>query len=1357
MDASGVYTHSVFDLISKLAVLLLQEEHTQKDETYAYAFVPTPAAVSKKRTEIYESLLRIPGYLCCPRLDRLPKCKKLLEEQRVYFDSLLIDDITYCLLKVSKKQDIPKDLLSYLQSHKAGYGDRCRLLVPKPMRLEEAPYKRVQHDDIFGQPKFFKSIEDSIYESQPVEFSRKTNLLSNIYEINKPAKSCEKKYIFSSAWKKSMDRMNEFKADAEPMKTNFPEPPMPKEVPQKTETRNEEEFKKYPDKHFFSDRCLTNEGKWHQDPTIRLSFIELPDFIDHLKKASAGLQSESFLWNPDDFFEMRANSTIRTVLPEVLADFSQPFLDSGCAYRRLMTRSRWNYSNKCTERPMNRTMRQAITDFLANSRLYLISLPAKNLSQLLRCAGPTMQLLLQLDQMFQTDYRLNIAQGTNGACLLSVIWSAIDVCVNVQYLQLLMYLLRSLCKTYCGQLQRWLYHGLLDDSFNEIFVGTQRCFDEKSKEFFDRAHFVREHMVPGFLAGCEPAIIQCGKYSRLLKQYNPQHMLFTSKHPDLVVCLSQDQLTEMQNKLTLHYKQLLEHIHPFRMESVVEERRASKWRFGNRMWSCTQERIADWKESQRELLIKANEGKRLRYEEINNELKEQEQIRLEHRRMEIASELAFQQKCNQQDEENLRRDKLIMEERIAAYEKAIKPMEITVVDISPGNTTDSSRSFVSCCGELDSEEASMEAQNTEKTLTGESEFTPNLGQTNQHKLTDMSEPSQALEQTDHDKLSKDKKHSDLQNSNDIELQPESITDEKQSDQQNSNGIDTEMERNRNRNMCSEQFQECQTEVELKQTTTTTHALTDLECNRLRVLGCTDMQTQLPPDVNMNLEDLSDMQRNRNRMQNHQLIGSFSKTNLHTKTEKELDKNVGLSVALHLPLESNKLFVEPALDTATPMSTTSDVEIETCIPNESVDAANNNINGYAICDDDDNEDVVSIKIPKTLPKSPALKLRQPELKPKMFQLKRNELPATCHRQQLSDHNSFLIKRYVQQSIMVPLKTHLSLLRNEVLRIFDDLNVYEYFCQLRNYFFLLDGEFGTMLIGGILERMESGMDPRGLCQKGALDAILNNALGHRTTDGSGPAALFAESLILNCEDIPESFDLMNINALSIFTLKCKVDWPLNLVISVETMAKYTQIFSHLLKLRHVNFMLERAYQHLQELGKLHGKALHVAPQYRHLQMIRHKLSHFVITLQNHLDTNALQGTWETFNDKLRSVDSVEGLYMRHVEYLKHIAFISLLNRRSVKFLETIDNILVIVLRFCKILHSKSFDLDQNQVFTHPRYKRLVFEESEFEKFLHYVIYLGNKVDASGYQEKIVELIRIINFNNYYNVTNSRTQAK
>ncbi|XP_034482926.1 uncharacterized protein LOC117788304 [Drosophila innubila] len=1321
MDASINCEHSVFELISKLAVLLLQDERAQTEPTDAYAFVPAPAAVAKRRSEIYESLLRLRPYQICPRLDRFPQCRKLLDEQRIYFEDQLITDIQYCLVKVSKPPDLQKQLSQYLRSHEADRNYRCRLLLPLPLRLEANPFPRRIHNSIYASPVIFKSIEDLRSQLRPVQFCRSTDIaLSDIEELKKPFKDVMKNNLLLPTLGDSMARMKEFIGSIQPMKTKFPMPPKPKEKQQKTDAKAKEKIGPFPDKYFISDQSKSNELKWHQDRTIELSFIELSDFIDHLKKASAGLQSETFLETPDGHFEMRANATIETVLPEVLADYARPFLESGGAYQRLLACTQWKSYSKI-ERPMNRTMRQAIITFLANSRLFLFSQPADNLSQLLHSAGPTMQLLVQLDQMFQAERRLDISQGTSGACLLSVIWSAIDACVNIQYLQFLMYLLRSLCATYCGQLQNWLYHGALDEHFNEIFVGTQRDMEEKSKEYFDKAHFVHPNMVPGFLAGCEPAIIQCGKYSRLLKSYNPQHMLFTAKHPDLVICLSQNQLTEMQQKLELHYKQLLHHIHPFRMQHVIEERAANRWRFGNRMWSCTQERIADWKENQRELLIKANEGKRRRYEELNNQRREQEEIRLEHRRMEIACELAFQQKREQQDEKNLSRQKRIYEEQIAALQKIVQPKEINVVvSNSPDDSTNSSRSFVSCCEELSPKEE--EATKIEETLTEESDSTSNL----KHK-------SEA-----------DEKQTDQQNSNVVEVDI-AETPEKQ----NSNDANDEMERNRERNMCSKQFLDCQTHVEL-QKTTTTNALTELECNRLHVLNCTDMQ---PPDVNMNLEitDLSDMQRNRQRMQHHQHFGSLNNiTKFHSKSDKsDSNKKLQLSIDLQLPLEPHKLFVEPALDTATPMSTTSDVDVETCIPNETVDAANNNINGHTNCD---SEEEPLIKTPKKLNNSPALQLRKPDLSAPTFQLQKID-SANCatsnHRQLPRDHNSFLIKRYVQQSIMVPLKTHLSLLRNEVLRIFDDLDIYEHFCQLRNYFFLLDGEFGTVLIGGILERIESGMDPRALRKKGTLDAILNNALGHKVAEGSDAAAFFVENLNLNCANAPESFDLMDINALSIFTLHSKIDWPLNLVISVETMAKYTQIFSHLLKLRHVSFMLERAYQHFQQLGKLHGKALQVAPQYRHLQMVRHKLSHFVITLQNHLETNALQGTWETFNEKLCHVDSVEGLYQRHAEYLKNIAFISLLNRRSVKFRETIDSILVIVLRFCKVLQSKPFVLDQNQEFIHPRYKRLVFEETEFQKFLHYVIYLGDKVNASGYQEKIVELIRIINFNKYYDV--------
>lgn len=672
------------------------------------------------------------------------------------------------------------------------------------------------------------------------------------------------------------------------------------------------------------------------------------------------------------------------------------------------------------------------------------------------------------------------------------------------------------------------------------------------------------------------------------------------------------------------------------MQDIFEEQIENSRRFGNRMWDCTQSFIAAWKQEQHDLQLEANVVKKRRYDELNEQREQQEQLRLEQQRLEVVLEMQYQQNCDKMEEQHLRQNKKTLEEQVAPLiQKTTTPME-TTEDVSPDDSTCSSRSFVSC------EEPDLEM------ITVKPE-------------TEVAQPNPA-------------------------------------DVLNSNEGDMNLARNRMRNNSSEQFQECQMKVNLRQVATTSlTSYTEAERNRMRVLNCTEQQTKLPPDMNMNIEDLTDLQRNRLRMQQHNTFSSFnSDDDVNTESQKrllhsdsELARNRrhvmdgdftisgGLGNALHLPLTPQQPSVESTLDTGTPMSITSDVEIAVDVPEEIVDAANNNDTNISSHCDQDGTDQVPLTVPT--PQIVPVQKEKPVFKLPIVQMDREQSNATVQIEEIG-HNPFIIKRYMQLSVLLPLKSHLSLLRNEVLRIFHEQKVYDYFCDLRKYFFLLDGEFGTMLISGILARIESCSMPHRLCQKGVLDSILNNSLGNRAIEGS-LTALVADNLALNCTNIPESIDIMDINALSIFKLECKMDWPLNLVFSVETMEKYGQIFTHLMKLRHVSFIMERTYQDFQQSSRLHGRRLQQSPQYRHLQMVRHKLSHFVLTLQNHLVTNALEGTWKSFTDELISVHSVEELYQRHVDYLKEIAFFSLLNRRSTKFRETIDSILVIALRFCK----------------------------------------------------------------------------
>jgi len=111
------------------------------------------------------------------------------------------------------------------------------------------------------------------------------------------------------------------------------------------------------EKHFISDHMMTNELKLLQNKDLVLNYLEEATLIDHLKKAAAGLQSETFLSSPKDNLELlfRPNTTVPTVLPEVMADFAGHFLHAGCAFRRLSARTKWNKNTMMrVERPLNR-------------------------------------------------------------------------------------------------------------------------------------------------------------------------------------------------------------------------------------------------------------------------------------------------------------------------------------------------------------------------------------------------------------------------------------------------------------------------------------------------------------------------------------------------------------------------------------------------------------------------------------------------------------------------------------------------------------------------------------------------------------------------------------------------------------------------------------------------------------------------------------------------------------------------------------------------------------------------------------------------------------------------------------------
>uniref|UniRef100_A0A182PRM6 Gamma-tubulin complex component 6 n=1 Tax=Anopheles epiroticus TaxID=199890 RepID=A0A182PRM6_9DIPT len=353
-------------------------------------------------------------------------------------------------------------------------------------------------------------------------------------------------------------------------------------------------------------------------------------------------------------------------------------------------------------------------------------------------------------------------------------------------------------------------------------------------------------------------------------------------------------------------------------------------------------------------------------------------------------------------------------------------------------------------------------------------------------------------------------------------------------------------------------------------------------------------------------------------------------------------------------------------------------------------------------------------------------------------------------ELNSLDVLTITRFLQYSLVIPLKAHMEIVNNEILKMYlYDLDILGHFESLRNYFLLMDGEFSTHICDNLFQRLETVRTPEELLNYQTLHSTLDGAL-YSSNAGTDPNADRLSFIV--CQ-IPEKFDLYSPNVFSMLNLSYRVEWPLNLIFSVETIEQYTNVFKYLVKVRRVSYVLEDSFQLLKEASKRLGKPLLYSPQYARVQLIRHKLSHLVNALKNYITSSALHASWETFREDLQdSTETMEDLFRKHRTYLKRVIFLCLLNRRSIEFYNNIEQIFRVVLRFYRHLRSKEWRLQEavngsQQYYVHPRYRQILDDETDFEKLIKYTIYLGNKMYDHGYQKEISEFLHVININGYY----------
>lgn len=173
----------------------------------------------------------------------------------------------------------------------------------------------------------------------------------------------------------------------------------------------------------------------------------------------------------------------------------------------------------------------------------------------------------------------------------------------------------------------------------------------------------------------------------------------------------------------------------------------------------------------------------------------------------------------------------------------------------------------------------------------------------------------------------------------------------------------------------------------------------------------------------------------------------------------------------------------------------------------------------------------------------------------------------------------LKFYLSKSICIPVMTQLKLVNNELLRYFvEDLNYLNHLNSLRNYFFLLNGEFGRNITEGLFEKLYDVNFPTDLINCRTLQNIVYSGLDY--------SCRFQENsncLSFKINDLPKRFDLCDPNVLDCLSLTYKVNWPLNILLPTETIRKYDKIFNYLLKLHRVSWVLKKLFQVFLILNK------------------------------------------------------------------------------------------------------------------------------------------------------------------------------
>lgn len=336
--------------------------------------------------------------------------------------------------------------------------------------------------------------------------------------------------------------------------------------------------------------------------------------------------------------------------------------------------------------------------------------------------------------------------------------------------------------------------------------------------------------------------------------------------------------------------------------------------------------------------------------------------------------------------------------------------------------------------------------------------------------------------------------------------------------------------------------------------------------------------------------------------------------------------------------------------------------------------------------------------------------------------------------------------LQRSVMDPLLAQISLVNSAIVAYFiEDLHINRHFDLFKKLLFMEDGEFSLSLSNQLFEKLASGVSPREMCSATVMNSIVGTALQLSVYSDTTE---HAQNLAFALKSLPDLFKQNEMGTLDFLELRYRVDWPLNIVITEKSVVRYNKIFSFMLRLKRLSWVLRDIWFHLKHIAYSRNAA--GSPQLRQLQLFRHEMQHFVHNLESYLSNQILNVTWSEFQEGLLNVTSLDDLHNQHAEYLRKAIFRSLLSRKAAPVMTIITDLGTLILKMRTQLLASPWQQDtRTGHVTHPAFDVMCNTHKAFKEYASFLFTVVSKLVRRGYQSHLADFLLRINFNNFYNV--------